>query len=287
MAVDLSSHDDQLFAYTQLLVDKIGAEKIYLLHVIPNPILLENPVSSYRNLLSTDNRIDENVKNLLNKKVDQYFNSDKLKVEIEVVEGAPYKELLQFAEGKEIDLVVVGKKKASEGSGITAKRLVRKTKASVLFVPDDVNAEFKSILVPVDYSDHSAKALRLSLLLKEQSQNELEVEALHVTRLLPMDNHYGLSRNQVYIDTLLENSKKSFDTFIRKESFDKALFSQEVIPVRFNNIGEDIQSFAKRHDLDLIMIGANGHSAFDSVVFGSVTEQLVNLPMDIPILVLR
>lgn len=287
IAVDLSRYDDKLFAYTQSLINKVGANKVYLLHVIPNFLLPENPDLSFHKLFSSDYSVDEKVRDLLKEKAAQYFDPEQVDVQINVVEGAPYRQLLHWAEHKEIDLIVVGKKYSSEGSGITAKRLVRKAKASVLFVPNNARVAFNSMLIPVDYSNHSAKALRLGIQFKNQSENGFNIEALHVTQVLPMDNYYGLSANQTYVDTLVENSKKSFDQFILKESFDESLFKKEIIPVRFNNVGQDIQSFAKQHDLDLILIGAQGHTAFDRIVFGSVTEQLVNLPVEVPVLVLR
>jgi len=287
IAADLSTMDQTLFEFTKTLLQKSSASKLYILHVIPNFLNPSNPDLNFHQLFAKNYPVDEKANDLLKEKAEAYFDKNNIEIEINVVEGKPYEKLLNWIELKEIDLVVVGKKKQTEGSGITAKRMVRKTKASVLFVPESANSNFQSVLVPVDYSVQSAKALRAGLGLKEHSPNDLKVKALYVSSIPPVDSYYGMSLSQSHVDKLLGNSRDYFGQFIQNEKLDESLFAKEVIASKFSNVGRDIQMFAKKEGSDLIVIGAKGHSPFDRFVYGSVTEQLVDLLMETPTLVMR
>ena len=63
------------------------------------------------------------------------------------MEGIPYEKLIHWIKVKEIDLLVVGHKEVSDGSGITAKRVARTSKCNVIFVPEDFNKKLEYLVL--------------------------------------------------------------------------------------------------------------------------------------------
>ncbi len=287
IATDLSEVDEQLFSFTEELTRKIAVQKIYLVHIIPNFRKSQMVDLDFHKQFTTAYPIDEKVKDLLTEKIKDHFIDREIKFTIDVVEGQPYQKLLHWIELKEVDLVVVGAKKRSLSSGITAKRLARKTKANILFVSDQSTTDLKTILVPVDFSESSAKALKTAIDLKKKSEQEIRIKALHVVEVLAMGNYYGLSLNYKYLNTLVENSKKSFDQFLENHEIDSNEIEKVVVPNDYNNVSQHIQAYIRDEAADMIIIGATGHSAFDRFLYGSVTEQLVNEDLGKPILIIR
>lgn len=287
IATDLSEMDEQLFSFTENLIEKMDVQILYLVHVIPSFRNPENLSLDFHKQFTSAYPVDEKIKDILTEKVKNYFRDREIKICIDVIEGQPYQKLLHWIELKEVDLVVVGNKKRSLGSGITPKRMARKTKASVLFVSDESTVEIKNILVPVDFSEDSAKALKTAIDLKNESDKDLTINVLHVVELLAMGHYYGLNLNYKYLNTLVKHSKKAFNEFLEKHEIDADDIEEMVVPSDYNNVSQHIHAHIKEEDVQLVIIGAKGHSAFDRFLYGSVTEQLVNEDLEKPILIIR
>ncbi len=61
----------------------------------------------------------------------------------------------------------------------------------------------------------------------------------------------------------------------------------ELIDNHYHNPGIHIHEFAKNGEFDLILMGAQGHSMIKSMLFGSVTEAIVDKNEDQLVLILR
>lgn len=95
---------------------------------------------------------------------------------------------------KNIGLLIVGQKQETRGSGITARKLANNARCHVLFVPGIALREGQRLLVPVDFSEGSAKALHLALEWKSR-QEGIEVTVLHITDLLATGYSSSTGRN--------------------------------------------------------------------------------------------
>mgnify|MGYP006312775791 FL=1 len=117
-ALDLSAMDQQLLAYLSEVGPLIGTQKVYFLHAIPDFTAPENVDVEFHKLFNPEYPIDEKIRDKIAADVQDSFDGlPGLEFAIEVVEGKPYEQLLHWARIKEVDLVVVGNKKVSEGSG--------------------------------------------------------------------------------------------------------------------------------------------------------------------------
>src|SRR5690606_12658518 len=80
--------------------------------------------------------------------------------EVDAKEGGTLDKILRVSKVKDIDLIIMGRKKDLEGSGTLAKRIALRSSCSVLFLPESLKTgDYKKLFVPVDFSSYSLLAL--------------------------------------------------------------------------------------------------------------------------------
>lgn len=288
VALDLSGMDQKLLEYSHQLVKLLDIDKLYFLHVMPDMMLPENKDIEFHKLFSSKYPVDEKVRDKIALDVEEELKGVmETSIDINVVEGAPYKKLLQWASLKEVDLVVVGRKMQSQGSGITARRVARHANCHVLFVPEKAAPQLSKIVVPVDFSSHSAVALQTALGIKNKKEQEVEVIALHVIDLPPVD-YLGQPVNNYGFKNVLETSAaEAYEKMLAKYTIPKEQVQYVTVDNVCANKALHIHEYAKVNNADMVIIGAEGHSAFNTFLFGSVTEKLVERNLDKPVLIVR
>jgi nucleotide-binding universal stress UspA family protein len=187
VALDFSEMDDQLISYSRLLSELLELEKIYFIHVIPDFFFPNQSEMRLAEGAMISMPIDEFVKEKLSKKVNKAFsnNPNELSTSVDVVEGSPYDKILNWVSYKQIDLLIVGRKQKSGGSGITALRVAHRADCNTIFVPENADLAPSKIMVPIDFSKTSADALRMALNFKNILP-ETVVEAVHAVSYLPI-----------------------------------------------------------------------------------------------------
>ncbi len=287
IALDLSTMDEQLMDAMLMLQPTLQLEQLYFLHVMPDFTAPRNLDAQFQKMFAPEMPVDERARNQLAQKVQEKFDGQKgLKLQVDVREGKPYQKVIHWLEVKEAELLVVGNKKQSAGSGITARKAARKVDSHLLLVPDAPLKPIQKILVPVDFSDHSARALHFAETLSG-SLPEAELDTLYVIDLPPLD-YYALPYDQSgFRKVLLESAEQNQTKFFKDHQFDPKKIQAKFIENTYSNAGVHVHEFAVENDYDLIVIGAQGHSALESFVFGSVTEKLATVHKDCPIFVVR
>src|SRR6185369_999220 len=79
-----------------------------------------------------------------------------------VARGVRLDQLLGLAAKHERDLIVLGHRKQRSGRRSLARRLAMLAPSSVWLVPQDSLTQIRSILVPTDFSSHSADSLSVA-----------------------------------------------------------------------------------------------------------------------------
>ncbi|MCF8243800.1 MAG: universal stress protein [Saprospiraceae bacterium] len=286
VALDLSAMDEKLIAYSRFLVKASAAKTLRFVHVIPHFILPEPVSSSFDEMVRGEEPIQQRVERQLDNAVQSVVENEKdLKVIVDVLEGDPMDCLLNHAHEHQPELFIIGKKAISGDSGIVARRIARKTKCTVCFVTDNATTDIKRILVPVDFSETSAVALQTALWLRNQLGN-IQIDVLHVVDA-PM-TAYKINRNHPgIINELKENAEAAFRKFLKKHKWDGADIKLTITVNDEFDVSNYVRKIAVAEKADLIIIGAKGHTLFEDLVFGSTTEKLVNLEVNLPILVVR
>ena len=285
VAVDLSSTDDKVLRYTQFLADKLNIKKLNLIHVIPSILSPGNADWEMHEILGSGFNLKEKIKDQLLTKTAFLFPKE-IYTEVEIVEGNPYREMIIAAENLDSNLVIVGRKEKSEGSGITAHRIARNFSSNILFVPTEAPLKITKISVPLDYSENSARALDMALDLSKKIKN-CSVRCVHIVNTAPSNYYLDLkTRNQ--LDTqFLQSAKNAWEIFVGKNELKK-----DNVPIDFvQNFNESssqiLSDYFKDQKSDLVVMGAKGHTAFENFLYGSVTEAFVDKFNDCPVLIVR
>lgn len=128
--------------------------------------------------------------------------------------------------------------------------------------------KYSKILVPIDGSDQSYKAVQNAGLIAKFSNADVIV-------IIVVDSNYDILDDRQEID---ERNQKIF----KKAS---SLLNSEIISKMKILVGDprhEIVNYAKESCSDLIVIGATGKRFFDKILIGSTTDYVINhSPCDI------
>ncbi|MEY3323543.1 MAG: hypothetical protein RLZZ417_3126 [Bacteroidota bacterium] len=284
-ALDLSLQDNQILKVLKTVGELTASEKAYLLHVSPDFSVPENLESTYHQIFNSKMPVDERMREDILQRVEETWDKyPAFSYSVEVREGKPYQKLMHWLSIKDADLLIIGQKKLPGKSGLTAKRVARTAPTSVLIVPEKERS-FKWILVPMDFSEHSKKALNMALAMQAKKP-DISITALHIVEQPPADFYNQALVDSTFREALREAANKSFEKLFSTIPGAERI-RLELIDNHYHNPGIHIQEFAKNGEYDLILMGAQGHSMLKSMLFGSVTEAVVEKNEDQHILILR
>lgn len=134
----------------------------------------------------------------------------------------------------------------------------------------------KKILAPIDFSELSMEAMRGAMELAKDVGAEVHLVHLiaphHHFIPLPLATNAEQSRELVREAAMLEQAEEELKR-IKKDEFGD---SKNV--VTFAEVGHPVQKlldYAKRNEIDLIMLATHGRTGAEHLVIGSVAEKLV------------
>lgn len=289
VALDLSTMDDRLLKYIAMIAPVLALRKLYFLHVMPDFSMPKNSDIEFHKLFAPEYPVDEKVRDKIAFDVQETLGDiSGFDFKIEVVEGNPYEKLIHWTSVKEIDLLIVGHKAVSEGSGITPKRVARRSGCNVLFVPFAWRETIKKVLVPIDFSDNSLRALHTALELKDHMDGEPEVGCIYVVDMPPADYYIRPFYESGYRQVLMDSAQKAYYNFLSENNIDDKLLAKPVfLSNDYSNVAIHLNEYVENDDIDLVIMGAHGHTAFEKFIYGSVTEKLVEKCKHVPILIVR
>jgi nucleotide-binding universal stress UspA family protein len=139
----------------------------------------------------------------------------------------------------------------------------------------------RNILVPVDFSEPSKKAL--SYALRFAKQNGGKITLLHVIEPVAIYSDVVLPAI-MGADLWPTEAKKAFRKLCRREHADAHLIRSMLI--RKGTAHKEITDAARELEADLIIIATNGYTGLAHVLLGSTTERVVR-HAPCPVLVVR
>ena len=291
VALDNTDFDDALIQYVSRFTALTMVKKLYFVYVERNLELPKDLKVTYKDVHGKEIPRDELLRKVMKQKVEENFTrKGNATVEVEVLEGSPLEKLLHWIKVKEADLMILGNKEMSDGSGVLARKVARNANCNLLFVPETAaKKSFEKLLVPVDFSDYSKVALESALdIAKERDGGKpVTLTAYHVFDV-PMQGYPTINFNyETFTQSVLAFKIEAFKKYISQ--FD--LGNIEVKDAYQENdppgIAKHVNRYAQEHEMDLIVLGAQGHSFFERVLLGSVAEKLVTIDKGIPSLIVR
>jgi nucleotide-binding universal stress UspA family protein len=286
VAVDFTEADEAVFKYVSQVSERLALEELTFAHVVPNLDFFRIlAISNEGDLEAVLPQIDD-VRVRLQHRVMPYFSNFKGKITYKVLEGNPLAEILKLSETETFELLFIGQRKGSDGHGILARKLVRKVKSHAMVVPQTANTSVLKLLVPVDFSENSARALREAIDFARKINENVEITALNVYEV-PIFEIYQLGESTLKLNELVKtHALNALEDFLQKYAPSdniKAVVSEMDLP----SIGHYIVKYAVNEKIDLIGMGAKGHSMVELLLIGSVTEKVLSYNQQIPVLIIR
>ncbi|GIV34135.1 MAG: hypothetical protein KatS3mg031_1670 [Chitinophagales bacterium] len=281
VGLDFSDADIPLLKYTSFLCSLVNPVRVYFVHIHRS---LDIPEEIRKKIPQLRQPLDEHLEEQMKETVENIFGDNiSFKTEFIVHEGSPLKEILRWAHIKNIDLLLAGRKKTSQGSGILPQELSRKISCPVLLVPVMARPVMKKIFLPLDFSSYSDIAFQYALKLAEASH--AEICCYHVTSL-PSGYYTTGKSEEEFFSILKEHALSKYQKLLRKFRADQKTISILIEPGK-KSIAYMVNTRAHAEKADLILIGARGHTNASALLLGSLTEKVIRDDYDIPVLVVK
>lgn len=134
----------------------------------------------------------------------------------------------------------------------------------------------KNILLPTDFSKNSKNAIEYSLKLFEGETVTFHILNSHKpTGYITADVLYGAAGDSVY-DGILDDNKKELEKLIRHCESQSENENFTFVPkIDFDNIVDAVNQAVSLNNIELIIMGTNGATGAEEVVFGSNTLKLI------------
>lgn len=257
-ALDLTKMDDILIGYTSFLTSKVKPDTITFLHVIESGPTAREIMEQFPELESKED-FENIIREVLNEKTDEYFKDSSIELRIVIKEGRATDQIIDVVNSLEPDLLLMGKKVGYAGEGVVPKQILKYVPTSILFIPENCRYNLKKVLVPVDFSEQSAKGIKTAAeLIKDDGGS---IIAQHIYQYRAQFFPYMLSEEQ--------KEKINNETKLKKEKFIKEF---EIKP--------DIQFVLTRHSEGKIANSVYNQviqEHADIIIVASKVKQLPNL----------
>lgn len=285
IGLDNTAMDQELIRSVKHISSKASTKKILFVHVIRTANISDSLLKEFPNLI--EDALRDRKDSLWNTIKEVFGDEDKSKIELRVVQGQPTKEIMRQVDAEEIDLVVVGRKKAKRSGGVLINRLARRASCSLLVIPEGkVDLTLNKILVPIDFSVHSHMALECAAELTKNRKQQTEIITQNVFSV-PGGYHYTGKTYAEFAEIMKDNAKKDYEQFISDIDIDLSKVKNFYTQDKNDDIIATIYRTAKKLGVDTIMVGAKGRTATTALFIGSAAEKLIQYDTDIPLFVIR
>jgi nucleotide-binding universal stress UspA family protein len=249
-------------------------------HIIDMPLITMHGAA----FVYQEDQIDEMKSSALTQ-IQQLVGGTQLDWDSVVEVGPVSSTLCRLAEEKKADLAIVtthglsGLKRLFLGS--VTERLLRTIGCPLLVVtyPETVDKKekpfkgfgFKQILVGCDFSVDSKRAVEYGLSLAQEF--EAVIHLVHVIE--PFVYHDTIHPESTMTETFVDfttNCQPRLEALVPEEAHNwcKVEFACEK-----GKPFQVLQSYAERHNIDLIVLGVRGHSLVETLLLGSTTDRVI------------
>ena len=276
VALDLTSTDADLIKYASFLSEHLKPKKVYFVHNIK-----KYEISDLFQEHMKDIDLEKLISEELDEKVATYFNSD-TSSEVLISEDPYTESLINYVVHKYgIDLVVVGNKSANEGAGIVSDKLMRLLKCDIISVPRSTRMSMHNIWTGTDFSKESTKALHLASNLSNLTGANLTVANIYN---VPVQFAPYLNKDEL-VPKIEKHTREKFEKFLKKQKVTDC--ETKVIRGREASIAEKLNLEAEKANADLLVVADKGGNVFSSLLVGSVTDELFDRKLTIPLWVAK
>ncbi|MFQ5792337.1 MAG: universal stress protein [Acidobacteriota bacterium] len=214
--------------------------------------------------------------------------------EVRLEDGDTVKEIVEIAKKLPADMIVMGThgRRGFEKLvlGSVAEKILRKAPCPVLTVsrtpekaPVPETVLYKKILCPVDFSPSSTKALEYAMSLAQEAEARLillNVVEFFLPPEIVEQESLGLEQHRAHLH---RDAEERLSRSVPKEAREWLDVEELVVAGRSYR---EILKVAEGKEVELIVMGVQGRSTLDLMVFGSTTQHVVREAI-CPVLTIR
>ncbi|KHE92114.1 MAG: universal stress protein [Candidatus Scalindua rubra] len=192
--------------------------------------------------------------------------------------GKPFLETIQVAKENSVDLLVIGTHGRAGVDrvmlGSVAEKIVRKADCPVMVIKSIKYTGFKRIIVPIDFSDCSRKALEYAVSIARSHNNRLTI--LHVYEKSFVEPYVNAANSEEKADEIMKEIER-----VNESKYDEFLKTVDLNGVEYEKLLKkgiaetDIVEIAMEQQANLIVMGTHGRSGIKHMLIGSTAEQVV------------
>ncbi|MDF1577202.1 MAG: universal stress protein [Desulfurivibrionaceae bacterium] len=133
-------------------------------------------------------------------------------------------------------------------------------------------ANFKKIMVPIDFSENSPKVLQSAIDVAEKFEAALSI----VFVVQSFEDYSGFFVPHMPIsqfeDEMIASAEQKMESFLAENFKSDLPYNSAVIK---GDVAEEIVDYAAQNDIAMIVMGTHGYKGLEKVLFGSVAEKVV------------
>lgn len=284
VGLEMKQTDEKILQYLHFFSQVFPVRAVAFEHLLPPYVLFSHLLDQDAQLAEHQQQQRAQLLGQMTEKIERNFKKQSpMTITHEVRKGDPLEGLLKSAKDIEADLVLVGQKMQEGGHGILTRKLVSLLNTKAMIIPQGTRLSLKKILVPVDFSENSEKALETAIRIKQQMNEKPEIICLHIFDMPEF------ATREAFRELVREDKEQAMADFIVPYisegygPFDTVLLEKE-FPTR---TARYILEYALDQQADLLILGAKGLSLVESMMVGSVTERLLSINDHIPTLIVK
>lgn len=254
--------------------------KICLTHYIELQELTDDFSSQFPEL---DKPLEEILEDELTEKA-EIAGLDKDRVSIKIHNKGGKDELMAWVNNGKYHFCILGKKVIQPGSGVFASKVARFIDKSILFTTETSRPKFERILLTVDFSSYSKKAVKfINELIPHESA---EFKLFHAFQVPSIYFPFVKKYSEKLVLEERKKAEKALDQFRHKYT----RVSKENAQLQY--VGEDsvdkiIYNYARTQHTELMVMGVKGKADEEDLLIGSVAEKLIQSDKQIPVLLVQ
>ena len=194
------------------------------------------------------------------------------RIECVMQHGSLVTELVRLAAQKGADLICIGRRPKEEHDLLTdsAMNVLRKAVCSTFLVPAGVQPRYDSILIPIDFSEHSREALDVAVALATSSPGAT-ITILHVYEV-PTGYYKTGRKYEEFAYIMKKHAEQQWDEFSSGIDFHGVPWT-----IRFElneNVSKLILAVADEINTQLIVMGSHGRTHLAGFLLGHVADSV-------------
>lgn len=277
IAMDFTEMDNNLLKYTSFLSSCWKPSQLHLLHVEKEhekASYLPSEFEELRHQVTVDSKLK------MEHKMETYFGDMRIKCECHIRTGNALDEIIDFVKEKSAGLVISGRKKISNGSGIVSDRLSRNLPCDFLLVPEDSVLRLNTLMVPTDFSGHATLAMQRAIEIRTENK-KMEVLAMHIYAV-----PWGYSKSgksfEEFADIMKVNAEDEMSKWGKQFASVKPVFK-----LLEKSAQDEILDIANSYQVDLLVMGSKGQTKMSLALLGSKTMKVIKVNDTIPLLIVK